>query len=175
MSVRTLSFEQAIEQATQLLDAQAAGQLGGEGLYQEVAQLISAANGARGFFVTFLPGRWAAADQVPEEVLAALRTAPELVAELMIKNLAMSTAMIWAHREGGDEQAALGSDRVARRSAALIAQLKIEPLARHLELLRQALATGEGDYAAFLQRWGYGSEQRVAISRAIAELSIPSG
>ncbi|MBW4698006.1 MAG: hypothetical protein KME03_08950 [Aphanocapsa lilacina HA4352-LM1] len=173
MPVQTPSFEQAIAQATQLLDAQAAGALDGERLYRELAQLVSTANGARGFFVTFLPGRWAAADQVPEEVLAALRSAPELVAELMIKNLAMSTAMILAHRERGDEQAALGSDQVARRSAALIGQLKIEPLTRHLEQLRRALTTGEGDYATFLQRWGYGSEQREAISRAVAELSIP--
>ncbi len=167
-----ITFEQAIREAQALLDREAKGQLDQEELGRQVEKLVATSNGARGFFVTFLPGAWPIADAVPEAILAALRTSPTLVSELMTKNLAMSTAMIWTHTSRGDAEAAEGSAQVARRSAALIRQLDLDELKLQLTALRQSLG-GDGDYAAFLKRWGYGDEQRRAIGEALAELEPP--
>ncbi|WP_041244015.1 hypothetical protein [Gloeobacter kilaueensis] len=167
MPTEAISFAQAIERTTALLDEQAAGQRDAEKLYRAVADLVATANGARGFFVTFLSGEWPIADALPDGLVEALRTAPAVVAPLMTKNLAMSTAMIWAHRQNGDAEAASGSEQVARRSAALIARLQLPQIEREIAELKRALTDGQGDYAAFLDRWGYTEAQRAAIKEAI--------
>jgi len=162
-----LSFAAAIAHTGRLLDRQAAGELSLEDLATEVAALVTTTDGARGFFVAWLSGDWPLADAPPAPVLAALATAPEPVASLLVRNLAMSTAMIRHHREQGDEEAAAGSQRTARRSAALIAALNLPELHLHLAEMQNSLNEPQGEYAAFLQRWGYTEAQKDDIRQAL--------
>jgi hypothetical protein len=158
-----LSFEQAIAQAEDILERHRRGEISTEQLAIAIAQLVTTSNGARGFFVVWLTEENPLADVTPPEILDALRTAPDQVAELLTKNLAMSTAMAYTHRINGDLASAQGSEQVSQRTQALIKHLHLPSVDKQLILLKASLQSQEGHYTAFLQRWGYDSAQREAI------------
>ncbi|WP_204368683.1 hypothetical protein [Neosynechococcus sphagnicola] len=124
----------------------------------------------RGFFVTYLTSESTFADQAAAAVLQALQSAPQVVAELLVKNLAMSTAMAVHHRRHQDEVMAQGSDRVRSRTTQLLQQLDL-PVARTLaQQLLETIAQGEGIYQPFLQRWGYDSAQLQEIQQTVQQV-----
>ncbi|NJK33869.1 MAG: hypothetical protein HC919_02380 [Oscillatoriales cyanobacterium SM2_2_1] len=128
-----------------------------------VSALLTDTNGARGFWVAFLTGEGAIADQEHPTLRQVLAHAPLPALELLVKNLAMSTAMALTHRRQGNEAQAQSSERVARRS-----RFWLQPLHPRTHALTHALVysarTGTGDYAEFLTKWGYDQEQRQAIA-----------
>lgn len=158
-----LSFEQAIAVAQDLLAAQHSDDV----LEPAISALVASANGARGLFVTLLPGDFAIADRPTEGLLRGLRTQPDIVADLMTKNLAMSTAMELTHQCNQDADLATGSAKTKQRSIALIQALHLPQLQQHLGQLKASILEGQGNYAAFLDRWGYDPEQKSAILSAI--------
>ena len=135
---------------------------------QAIADLVSTDNGARGFFVAYLTHE--IADLHTQSVIKALQAVPNPSAELLVKNLAMSTAMEIAHRRNQDEANALGSQSVQERTANLIKLLKISEVKTIADLMKDSAQTGAGEYANFLTKWGYDSEQRAAIA-AITSLN----
>jgi len=161
------TFEQAIAYTAQILEQ---SDLTSDELSQAIAKLIGTEYGARGFFVTYLTGDWAIADQ--PFVIQALRTVPTPASELLVKNLAMSTAMAITHRRQGHEQQALGSERVRDRAAKLIALVDHPEIARIAALMLTSAQVGTGVYGDFLQKWGYDQEQKAAIASIFLALSI---
>jgi len=161
-----VTFEEAIEISQSLLTAMAQGLPESE-LAATVTQLVASDAGARGFFVTYLtdPQPWT--DQPSAAVLQSLRSAPARVADLMVKNLVMSTAMAIQHRRNQDETNAQGSDRVQQRSTQILQQLDLPEIQQRVATLQTALATGEGEDVAFLDRWGYDQEQRQAMQAVL--------
>jgi hypothetical protein len=142
---------------------------------QAIAALLQTANGARGFFVSFLTGASPLADAPTAGILRALRSAPATVADLMTKNLAMSTAMQLTHQANGDADQAAGSARVQARSRTLIAALQLPALQTKLQQLLDSTRHNGGEYQEFLARWGYDAEQREAIQQVVAAiLSAPA-
>ncbi|WP_338441409.1 hypothetical protein VZG28_11935 [Synechococcus elongatus IITB4] len=136
---------------------------------QAIAQLVASRDGARGFFVTYLTSEEPWADQPPPALIAALRSQSMYVEDLMVRNLAMSTAMVLTHERNADPAMAAQSQRVSRRSAEHLRQLESPSLRQLLQDLQQSL-TGAGAFTDFLDRWGYDAEQRAAIASAIAPL-----
>jgi hypothetical protein len=109
-------------------------------------------------------------DRLPEPLVLQLRAAGDGVVDLTARNLAMSTAMEWQHRQSDDEEHRAGSERVQARSTELLRLLDPTQVKERLErLLAAALgnAAAEGEDLAFLKRWGYNAEQKQAIARAI--------
>ncbi len=166
-----LSFEMAMEQTQSLLDRYAVGELGDIALQQAIAALVTSENGARGFFVVYLSDTQAPAPP-PAPVLSALALAPTVVAPLLIKNLAMSTAMAIAHRRNQNESLAQGSDRVQQRSLHLIQQLATPELTTAAIALNASLTDETGEYAPFLARWNYDPEQRHAIHTILTQTGL---
>ena len=163
----SLSFEQAIAYCQDLLTQIDQHQIDDADLETAIAQLVATENGARGFFVTFLTANdFPPADQPPPPILNGLQTAPAIVGELLVKNLAMSAAMAVHHHRNQDPQSAQGSTQVCRRSQTLIQSLQLPGVAEKLAELERSL-NGEGDYQAFLTRWGYDNEQKQAIRAAL--------
>lgn len=160
----TWTFEGAITHTQELLSQPPSD---GE-LAAAVSDLLTDTNGARGFWVAFLTGEGAIADQEHPALRQVLAHAPLPALELLVKNLAMSTAMALTHRRQGNEAQAQSSERVARRS-----RFWLQPLHLRTQALTQALAhsarTGTGDYAEFLTKWGYDQEQRQAIANCFDE------
>ncbi|MBE9030919.1 hypothetical protein IQ266_14375 [filamentous cyanobacterium LEGE 11480] len=163
-----LSFPQAIALAQEILDlpteTDAAMQTAA------IIGLLKTSNGARGFFVTFLTGDNPLADHPTDGILKALRSAPTTVADLMTKNLAMSTAMELTHQTNGDTDQAAGSARVKARSRQLIKQLQLPELQTSLQQLLDSTASEGGQYQDFLHRWGYDAMQRQAIHHTVSDI-----
>lgn len=166
----TVSFEEAIAHTHQLMDAMQQGVLTDAETEHTLSQLVSTENGARGFFVTYLTDDRPLADQPSKAVLTSLKSSPEVVSELLVKNLAMASAMAVAHRRNNNEAMAQGSDRVRTRTLNLVQQLQLPQIATKLQQLSESAATGKGTYQAFLDRWNYDAEQRQVIQAAVREV-----
>jgi hypothetical protein len=162
---RNITFEDAIRQTQDLLSE--IESLDTYKVNQKITDLVSTENGARGFFVTYLTSDLPYTRSPSPEVIAALKTSPSLVDELLVKNLAMSTAMAIYHRSQGDEENAQGSKGVQEKTSQLINQLLSPALKEKLQQLATSLKTGEGEYQAFLDRWKYDHCQRQAIAEII--------
>ncbi|WP_271251826.1 hypothetical protein [Pseudanabaena sp. Chao 1811] len=162
--MENITFEEAIAYTEELLlrsdldDAQ---------LESEISKLVQTINGARGFFVCFLTGDWQLADAPNTSVIRALQSAPNAIAELLVKNLAMSTAMAITHRRAGNIEQADGSHRVAKRTALLIEKVDITEVRTIATQVKEAAIFNTGAYADFLTRWGYDAEQKQAIAQIL--------
>ncbi len=169
----TFTFESAIEEAQNLLDS---GTLPEAEMIARTQTLLETEAGARGFFVVFLTGDSPLADQAPDWLLSLFAKGPDLVAELLVKNLAMSTATALAHEAQGNPEQADGSRQVAQRTTSILKVLRHPPFGpvsaleqKTVDML-QTLKGGEGPYRSFLDRWGYDSKQRQAISHAFEKI-----
>lgn len=173
-----VTFEQAIALSQTLVDQIVQGTIADDllesavpvGIGSRIAQLVASENGARGFFVTYLSDERSIADPPSAAVIAALKMTPTTVAPLMVKNLAMSTAMAITHRRNQDEALAQGSDRVKVRSMYILQAIQSDETAAQIAALITSIDTQAGDYATFLKRWGYDSEQQQAIRQAFESL-----
>ena len=165
-----VTFEQAIELSHALLNQMEQGELCDSKLEAFVTQLVSSDNGARGFFVCYLTDKRSLADEPASGVLQALQTAPERVGTLLVKNLAMSTAMSLTHQRAGDLKKAGGSQQVQTRCTHLIRKLQLESVKTEAKHLLESIHTKTGNYQEFLERWGYDDKQRLAIEAAIQPL-----
>ena len=161
----SITFENAIQQTQDLLSQ--IEFLDAKTITQKFTELVSTENGARGFFVTYLTSDLSHTEYPSLEVITALKTSPIFVNELLVKNLAMSTAMVIYHRSQGDEENAQGSEKVQEKTGQLIKQLLSQSLGEKLQQLATSLNTGQGEYQAFLERWGYDDCQRQAIAEII--------
>lgn len=166
----SISFPQAIATTQSLINQMAIGELSEEEITKQITILVNNKQGARGFFVAYLTGDIPLADNPSSGVINALKSAPDLVGELLVKNVAMSTAMVVAHRRNNDEANAHSSKRVCQRSINLIKQLNLDSITNELNKLKATLTTGKGSYQEFLQKWGYDREQKEIIAQAIAEI-----
>ncbi|MBW4517305.1 MAG: hypothetical protein KME11_19020 [Timaviella obliquedivisa GSE-PSE-MK23-08B] len=160
-----ITFEQAIALTQNLLTQ--LEQLSEPEIQAAIATLVSTENGARGFFVTYLTDDRSFVDQPTDAVIKALQTSPFIVAELLVKNLAMSTGIAIAHRRNSNEAMARGSDRVQRRTAELIQRVQLPEVAEKAAQLQASAETGVGEYQTFLERWGYDAEQRQQIAQVM--------
>jgi hypothetical protein len=161
----SITFENAIQQTQDLLSQ--IEFLDANVITEKLTDLVSTKNGARGFFVTYLTSDLPYTEHPSLEVITALKTSPILVNELLVKNLAMSTAMVIYHRGQGDEENAQGSEKVQEKTGQLIKQLLSPALEEKLQQLATSLNAGQGEYQAFLERWGYDDCQRQAIAEII--------
>lgn len=171
-TLREPTFPQAMEIAAQWLGLWENGELSDEVLADRVAELVASRDGARGFFVVALAGDCPVMDRLPDPLALALRHAGPGVVDLSVRNLAMSTAMAQHHQRAGDELQQAGSERVALRCRELLRLLDPIAVRDRLEILL-AGCRGEGEDVAFLDRWGYDSEQRQLIAAAV--LAVAEG
>ena len=162
-----ITFEEAIAATESLLEQVEANQLSPEQIQEAIAALVQSENGARGFFVTYLTSNSSLANHPSEELVQALRSSPDIVAELLAKNVAMSAAMTLTHSRNEDEAMAQSSQQVRDRSATLIKLVDLEAVYDRCRKLLASAVTGAGSYQAFLDRWGYDAEQRHLICEAL--------
>lgn len=162
-----ISFEDAIALTQSLLPQMMEGNLSESQIEERIAALVKTQNGARGFFVTYLTHEETLADHPSEGVLKGLKSAPEIISELLVKNLVMSSAMVISHTRKNALEMAEGSQRVRSRSLNLIKSLQLSSINSRVEQMRQSLTTKEGNYQEFLQKWGYDEEQKQAMLQTL--------
>jgi hypothetical protein len=168
-----IKFAAAIELTQQFVLQLQANELTPEQIEKFVSDLVQTTEGARGFFVGYLTSNEAIADQLNTNMVKGLASHPEVVADLLIKNLAMSTAQNLHFLRESQADMAANSATVAARSAQLITALQL-PLCKEITLqILEAIRTGTGVYTDFLVRWGYDTEQKQAIEAALIKIHNP--
>ena len=165
-----ITFEQAIALTQSLLAAIEKGETTDAEVETVVTALVSNQTGARGFFVSYLTDERSLADQPNAAVLNALSTSPDIVSDLLVKNLAMSAAMGVLHRRQQSLDMAQGSDLVRSRSLTLAQQLQLSAMQARTQQLLATLDSGTGPDQAFLERQGYDAEQQQAIRPTLQQV-----
>lgn len=160
-----ITFEQALDLTQTLMAQIQQNQMSEADLEATISALVASENGARGFFVTYSTADSPIPDAPSEAVIRGLQSSPTVVAELLVKNLAMSSAMAITHRRNQNEEMAQGSDRVQRRTINLIEKLQLPAINERAAKLRDCAVTGTGEYETFLNRWHYDAEQRQVIQQ----------
>jgi hypothetical protein len=135
-----------------------------------VSELVQTSNGARGFFVTYLTAEDPICDEPQPEIIAALQAHPEVAADLLVKNIAMSTAQQIYHHRRSDSEMMASSATVAARTTKIINQLNLPQIQTMCQELVNTIDAGSGTYSEFLTRWGYDDEQKQAIARSVTQL-----
>ncbi len=162
-----ITFEDAIAFTQSLLDQREQATLQDVEFTAAVTELTATHNGARGFFVAYLTDSRELVDSLLPVVASALKQSPAIAPELLVKNLAMSTAMEITHRRNQNPDQAAQSAQVQQRTAALMDLLGFSYFKTEAEGLWQEVTTEAGSYAAFLKRWGYDAEQKTAIAQRL--------
>ena len=165
-----LSFEDALQLTETLTEAIVNKKLKDDEIEEIVTTLVNSENGARGFFVIYLTSDLPLADNPSEGVINALKTSPEIVSELLVKNLAMSSAMAVTHRRNNDEKQAQSSEKVAQRNGNLIKLTNLDLSSQKLEELKQTIINSNGSYQTFLEKWEYDEEQKQIIKKNIEKI-----
>ena len=166
----SLSFPQAIALTQSLMKQIEAGKLNEDEIERQVASILKNKDGGRGFFVSYLTSDMSLADKPSMGIISGLKSSTELVSQLLIKNLAMSSAMIITHSRNNDLDNAEGSQKVHRRTINLIKRLNWSENREQLLELQRTIQTGNGEYQSFLERWNYDAEQQLAIEQAIVNV-----
>ena len=169
---KSLSFSQAIQATQTLMEKINFQELNEVSIKKEVSSIVSTKNGGRGFFVAYLTSDLSLPDKPSKGIIQGLKSSSEIVSRLLVKNLAMSSAMTITHSRNDDISNVRGSQRVYRRTSNIIQQIALDLVKEELEKLETAIATGNGEYNCFLERWGYDAEQKAAIQRAIADTLV---
>jgi len=140
-----------------------------EVISDRIGELIKTVEGARGFFAVSLSLDCPLMDRFPDPLIFQLRSAGEIVVDLTVKNLAMSSAMIITHRMNKDPQE-FQSERIKIRCIELLKLLDSTQVKKRLDVLLEA-TKGNGTDLKFLKKWGYNDEQINAISESIYEVA----
>lgn len=167
------SFEAVIEATQSLLNDIDGGTAKPDEIKAKIVHILSLDKGPRGFFASFLTDSRPLADHPPDSVLEAFKAVPDVTADLLVKNLAMSTAMVVFHQRKGDTQARLGSEQVQRRSQQLIKQLSLPAITEALKALQRSVSQPQERYSAFLERWNYDQIQKAAIAEVVSATLEP--
>lgn len=167
----SIPFPQAIATTQLLMEQIDSGELSETNIQQRVESLLSSKNGGRGFFVAYLTSDLPLSDCPSEGIISALRSTEAISGDLLVKNLAMSSAMKIAHSRNHDLENVIGSERVCRRTRNLIQKLSLPSIKQELHKLQNTLKNERGEYLSFLQRWQYDTEQKEAIKATISSIN----
>jgi hypothetical protein len=167
-----IKFDEAIDLTQLFLTQLKKNELVSSQIQDFVSELIQTANGARGFFVTYLTERDPICDQVQPEIIAAIQAYPDIAADLLVKNIAMSTAQQIYHQQRNDPDMVISSATVATRTTKIIQQLNLPQIQDMCRELVNTIHTGTGLYSEFLARWGYDDEQKNSIAQIVVQLHI---
>ncbi len=165
MNEQKPTFKEAMEASILWCQSWENDEISDEVISDRIGELIKTVEGARGFFVVSLSIDCPLMDRFPDALIFQLRNSGEIVVDLTVKNLAMSSAMIITHRKNKDPQE-IQSERIKIRCIELLKLLDTTKVKKRLDVLLQA-TKGKGTDLYFLNKWGYNDEQINAISESI--------
>tara|TARA_Y100001970_G_scaffold294110_1_gene446945 strand:+ start:4328 stop:4870 length:543 start_codon:yes stop_codon:yes gene_type:complete len=168
------NFEQSINLSLKWIKEWEKGELSEEILADRIFELIKYFNGARAFLVAALTSDGPLLDRLPEQLLLKFNLAGESFIDLIVKNLAMSSAMTEYHKQNNDIQKMNKSDQISFRCIELMRNLDTSMVKRSADSLRDGLK-GIGQYAVFLEKNGYKEYQKVGIKKKLFLIAKEKG
>ena len=169
MNEQKPTFKQAMDATMIWCKSWEKNEISDEIIADRIGELIKTVDGARGFFVISLSIDCPLMDRLPDALIFKLRSAKEIVVDLTVKNLAMSSAMVVTHHENNDPLE-IQSERIKIRCIELLKLLDSNQVKKRLDVLLEA-TKGKGTDLRFLNRWGYKNEQIKAISESIYKVA----
>ena len=163
------TFKEAMEATMIWCNSWENDEISDEVISDRIGELIKTVEGARGFFVVSLSIDCPLMDRFPDALIFQLRRSGEIVVDLTVKNLAMSSAMIITHRKNEDSQE-IQSEKIKTRCIELLKLLDTNKVKKRLDVLLEA-TKGSGDDLKFLSKWRYNNEQINAIAESIYEVA----
>ena len=163
------TFKQAMEATMIWCKSWENNEISDEVIADRIGELIKTVEGARGFLVVSLSIDCPLMDRLPDALIFQLRTSEEIVVDLTVKNLAMSSAMVITHRENNALEEAQ-SELIKNRCIELLKLLDSNQVKKRLDVLLDA-TQGKGIDLKFLNRWEYNKKQINAISESIYEVA----
>ena len=163
------TFKQAMEATMIWCKSWENDEISDEVISDRIGELIKTVEGARGFFVVSLSIDCPLMDRFPDALIFQLRSSGDIVVDLTVKNLAMSSAMVIKHKENNDYQENQ-SERIKTRCIELLKLLDTSQVKKRLDVLLQA-TRGYGADLDFINRWSYSDKQINAISESIYKVS----
>lgn len=172
-----LTFDKAITLSNDLIQAVESGVLTEKEASIQLASIIASTNGARGFFVALLTGTSSLSENIPQSFIEVFKEQPEIICDLLTKNLVMSATMVVTHNRNGDEAMAANSRAVNVKTKQIIKRLNTDVMAEHLNAMEDAVAhslksdidPSPSRYAPFLVRWRYDAEQLQLAQKSLSE------
>ena len=163
------TFKEAMEATMIWCKSWENDEISDEVISDRIGELIKTVEGARGFFVVSLSIDCPLMDRYPDALIFQLRSSGDIVIDLTVKNLAMSSAMVITHHKNNDSQE-IQSERIKIRCIELLKLLDSNAVKKRLDVLLEA-TKGNGTDLKFLDRWGYNDEQITAISESIYQVA----
>ena len=163
------TFKEAMEATMIWCKSWENDEISDEVISDRIGELIKTVEGARGFFVVSLSIDCPLMDRFPDALIFQLRSSGDIVIDLTVKNLAMSSAMVITHHKNHDSQE-IQSERIKIRCIELLKLLDSNAVKKRLDVLLEA-TKGNGTDLKFLDRWGYNDEQITAISESIYKVA----
>ena len=163
------TFKQAMDATMLWCKSWENDEISDEVISDRIGELIKTVEGARGFFVVSLSIDCPLMDRLPDALIFQLRSSEEIVVDLTVKNLAMSSAMVLTHRENKNPEE-MQSERIKIRCIDLLKLLDSNQVKKRIDILLEA-TKGNGKDLEFFNRWGFNKEQINAISESIYEVA----
>ena len=161
MNEKKPTFKEAMQASMLWCESWEKDEISDEVISDRIGELIKTVDGARGFFVISLSIDCPLMDRLPDALIFQLRSSGEIIVDLTVKNLAMSSAMVITHGQNNDIQE-FQSERIKIRCIELLKILDSNKVKERLSNLLEA-TKGHGSDLKFLQRWDYNDEQINAI------------
>ena len=169
MNAQKPTFKEAMEATMIWCKSWENDEISDEVISDRIGQLIKTVEGARGFFVVSLSIDCPLMDRFPDALIFQLRSSGDIIVDLTVKNLAMSSAMVITHHENNDSQE-FQSERIKIRCIELLKLLDSTQVKKRLDVLLEA-TKGNGNDLEFINKWGYNDKQINAISESIYEVA----
>ena len=169
MNEKKPTFKEAMQASMLWCRSWENDEISDEVISDRIGELIKSLEGARGFFVVSLSIDCPLMDRFPDALIFQLRSSGEIVVDLIVKNLAMSSAMIVTHKKNKNPQENQ-SERIKIRCIELLKLLDSSQVKKRLNVLLEA-TKGNGTDLEFLKKWRYNDEQINAISESIYEVA----
>ena len=169
MNEQKPTFKEAMEATMIWCKSWENDEISDEVISDRIGELIKTVEGARGFFVVSLSIDCPLMDRFPDALIFQLRSSGEIIVDLTVKNLAMSSAMVITHHDNNDSLE-IQSERIKIRCIELLKLLDSNQVKKRLDVLLEA-TKGNGTDLKFINKWGYNVKQINAISESIYEVA----
>jgi len=163
------SFAQAINISAQWCKEWGEDLLSEEVLADRIAELIKTKNGLRGFFAYALADKdCLLLDKLPFSLIFKLNEVGDAVAEIVVKNLIMSSAQIIIHRRDSNHEYEITSENISDRCKAILRLLETNSVTKSVN---QVLSNLDDMGNSFDNSKKYDSEQKEFIKKQILDIA----
>lgn len=182
---RAESFRSQVDRAAEILDALYSIDTDSKGTEApNLDQFLLCPETIRAFFVAWLGDDWSLDSKPSERIFEILRNKEsniaEVLAEILVKNLTMSSAMVLRHQQDGKDDLAKGSRTVQRRTEMVMERLGkdktsavstcLQSKSRELLAAIESAKSNKGKdmpFKDFLARWNYDLKQLDAMEDSL--------